>query len=109
MNSSLESIDLVEWVSKASLDKKNFREAVHIILTAISKSTALRTKMIIKGGMLMALRYESSRFTKDADFSTHELYEIGNEKELIAELEVQLSLAKQNFLMIQVAKFNVQN
>ena len=49
--------------------------------------------MIMKGGMLMALRYESSRFTKDADFSTRELYIQGNEKELIAELEVQLVIA----------------
>jgi hypothetical protein len=49
--------------------------------------------MIMKGGMLMALRYESSRFTKDADFSTREIYKQGNEEELISELEVQLSLA----------------
>lgn len=93
MNSPLESLDIPAWVAKASADKKNFREAVHIILTAIGQSTALRTKMIMKGGMLMALRYESSRFTKDADFSTRELYIQGNEIELIAELDAQLALA----------------
>ena len=93
MNNSFEYIDLAAWVRKASEDKKNFREAVHIILTAIGQSTALRTKMIMKGGMLMALRYESSRFTKDADFSTREIYTQGKEKELIEELEAQLSLA----------------
>lgn len=93
MNSSLQSLDVSAWVAKASADKKNFREAVHIILTAIGQSTALRTKMIMKGGMLMALRYESSRFTKDADFSTQELYIQGNEAELIAELDAQLALA----------------
>ena len=49
--------------------------------------------MIMKGGMLMALRYESSRFTKNADFSTREHYVQGNEIELIAELDAQLSLA----------------
>jgi hypothetical protein len=93
MNSPLESLDIPAWVAKASTDKKNFREAVHIILTAIGQSTALRTKMIMKGGMLMALRYESSRFTKDADFSTRELYVQGNETELIAELDAQIALA----------------
>jgi predicted nucleotidyltransferase component of viral defense system len=93
MNNSLESLDIPAWVAKASADKRNFREAVHIILTAIGQSTALRTKMIMKGGMLMALRYESNRFTKDADFSTRELYIQGNETELIAELDAQLALA----------------
>ena len=93
MNSPLESLDIPAWVAKAAADKKNFREAVHVILTAIGQSTALRTKMIMKGGMLMALRYESSRFTKDADFSTRELYVQGNETELIAELDAQLALA----------------
>ena len=93
MNSPLESLDIPAWVAKAAADKKNFREAVHIILTAIGQSTALRTKMIMKGGMLMALRYESSRFTKDADFSTRELYVQGNETELIAELDAQIALA----------------
>ena len=93
MNSPLESLDIPAWVAKAAADKKNFREAVHVILTAIGQSTALRTKMIMKGGMLMALRYESSRFTKDADFSTRELYVQGNETELIAELDAQIALA----------------
>ena len=55
MSKSLETIDLAAWVKKAPSDKKNFREAVHIILTAIGASTALRTKMVMKGGMLMAL------------------------------------------------------
>ncbi len=49
--------------------------------------------MVMKGGMLMALRYESSRFTKDADFSTRDLYVSGDEDELWAELDVQLALA----------------
>jgi predicted nucleotidyltransferase component of viral defense system len=92
MSESIETIDLAAWVSKASPDKKNFREAVHSILTAIGTSTALRTKMVMKGGMLMALRYESSRFTKDADFSTKSLYAEGDEQELLAQLDAQLAL-----------------
>ena len=43
--------------------------------------------------MLMALRYDSSRFTKDADFSTREKYAKGDEAALLAELDAQLILA----------------
>ena len=93
MSKPIETIDLTAWVEKAPPDKRNFREAVHIILTAIGTSTALRTKMVMKGGMLMALRYESSRFTKDADFSTKALYVSGDENELLTELDAQLALA----------------
>lgn len=93
MNEIIETLDLPAWVAKAPADKRSFREAVHIILTAIGGSTVLRTKMVMKGGMLMALRYESSRFTKDADFSTRALYVNGDEKELLGELDAQLALA----------------
>lgn len=93
MIEAIEKLDLAAWVAKAPSDKRNFREAVQIILTAIGTSTALRTKMVMKGGMLMALRYESSRFTKDADFSTKALYVKGDEKQLLDELDAQLALA----------------
>ncbi|SDZ70541.1 Nucleotidyl transferase AbiEii toxin, Type IV TA system [Variovorax sp. YR266] len=89
----LEEIDLPQWVSQAPADKRNFREAVHIILTAIGTSTALRSKMIMKGGLLMAIRYDSGRFTKDVDFSTREKYAAGMEQELIDELDQQLEVA----------------
>ncbi len=35
MSKSIETLDLASWVGKAPADKKNFREAVHIVLTAI--------------------------------------------------------------------------
>ena len=76
-------LDLASWVAKAPADKKNFREAVHIILAAIGASTVLRGNMILKGGMLMALRYDSSRFTRDADFSTTAKYAKGDEQKLL--------------------------
>jgi len=86
-------LDLASWVARAPADKKNFREAVHIILTAIGASTVLRGNMILKGGMLMALRYDSSRFTRDADFSTSSKYIKGDEQKLLEELGAQLTLA----------------
>jgi predicted nucleotidyltransferase component of viral defense system len=89
----IEELDLPAWVEKSTPDKRHFREAVHIVLTAISTSVSLRSTMVMKGGMLMAIRYDSSRFTKDADFSTREKYAKNAEHELIAELDQQLAAA----------------
>jgi hypothetical protein len=86
----IEELDLPAWVKAAPSDKKNFREAVHIVLNAISTSAALRSKMVMKGGMLMAIRYGSSRFTKNTDFSTVDMYKSGDEKAILAELDKQL-------------------
>jgi predicted nucleotidyltransferase component of viral defense system len=61
-----------DWVADAPQDNSTFRKAVHIILTAISSSEYLKPKMIMKGGILLAIRYKSSRFTTDIDFSTAE-------------------------------------
>jgi predicted nucleotidyltransferase component of viral defense system len=69
-----------EWVEAGSEDRKQFRQAVHTILFAIAGSDYLKPKMIIKGGMLLGIRYNSDRFTEDIDFSTSEKYsEINNE------------------------------
>ena len=59
------------WVASADNEnEKTFREAVHTILYAIASSTNLQPRMIMKGGILMAIRYETGRFTTDIDFST---------------------------------------
>jgi predicted nucleotidyltransferase component of viral defense system len=52
--------------------------------------------MIMKGGMLMAIRYNSTRFTKDADFSTEERYLQGDEKALLAELIKRIEVANES-------------
>lgn len=63
--------DLMEWIGEApTKELGEFRKAVHTILTAISTSDTLRPSMILKGGILLAIRYSSGRFTKDLDFST---------------------------------------
>jgi hypothetical protein len=58
---------------------------------------ALRTQMVMKGGMLMAIKYDSTRFTKDADFSTRDKYAKGDEAALLAELDAQLTLVNEQF------------
>lgn len=62
-------ININQWISRDPAQRA-FREAVHTILTAIAKTPNLQASMIMKGGVLLALEYQSSRFTKDIDFST---------------------------------------
>jgi predicted nucleotidyltransferase component of viral defense system len=93
---SVEELDVPAWVAKAEPKDRNFREAVHIILTAISASPELGSTMVMKGGMLMAIRYNSSRFTKDADFSTRHKYLEGNEAKLLEELNAQIDYANES-------------
>lgn len=66
----LEDYDIAEWVEQAADSQREFREAVHTILGAIANDPQLRANMVIKGGILLAVRYHSHRYTKDIDFST---------------------------------------
>lgn len=89
-DAKLSPVDLAAWVSRGDEQHRGFREAVHIVISAISDSAPLRTQMIMKGGLLMAIRYDSTRFTRDVDFSTREKYASGSEQALLAELDQQL-------------------
>lgn len=74
----MDDIKLEEWAaSEADLTRREFRQAIHLILRAIAQDRSLAPLMIMKGGILLAIRYKSSRFTTDVDFSTpHQLQEI---------------------------------
>ena len=85
--------DVDLWVAYAPQDRNEFRQAVHTILHAISESEYLKPKMIIKGGMLIGIRYKSDRFTEDIDFSTSEKYQDINTEEFQKELEDALLVA----------------
>jgi predicted nucleotidyltransferase component of viral defense system len=65
MESSIE-----KWVSESPPEQKEFRRAVQTILLAITMEPLLKDLMIIKGGILLAIKYQSGRFTKDIDFSS---------------------------------------
>ncbi|WP_210457396.1 nucleotidyl transferase AbiEii/AbiGii toxin family protein [Vibrio crassostreae] len=86
------SID--NWVENGPEDRKEFRQAVHIILQAISSSSYLKPKMIMKGGMLLGIRYQSSRFTEDIDFSTAEKLADIDQDEFESELNEALQVAE---------------
>ena len=69
--SDIQEYNIRAWVEKASTESnREFREAVHTILSAIAIDKCLKASMILKGGILLAIRYHSHRFTKDMDFST---------------------------------------
>jgi predicted nucleotidyltransferase component of viral defense system len=69
--SEIENHTIDEWVDLASTsENREFRQAVHTILAAISIHETLKTNMILKGGILLAIHYQSERYTKDIDFST---------------------------------------
>jgi len=68
---NIEQQDIEQWVEKApDSSQKEFRQAIHTILAAISSDPKLNASMVLKGGILLAIRYASDRFTKDIDLST---------------------------------------
>jgi predicted nucleotidyltransferase component of viral defense system len=69
--SEIVEYDISSWVEEASTERnREFRQAVHTILSAIATDENLKARMILKGGILLAIRYNSHRYTKDIDFST---------------------------------------
>lgn len=92
--SGLNEVDMEAWVAQAP-DKaqRAFREAVHIILESIGHSQQLHASMVMKGGLLMAIRYDSTRYTRDIDFSTTAPYVPAQAQALIKELEQNLAAA----------------
>ncbi|MBC2735917.1 MAG: nucleotidyl transferase AbiEii/AbiGii toxin family protein [Desulfobacteraceae bacterium] len=69
----MSSNDITQWVEAESDPRtRPFREAVHIVLIAISRLGNFKNKMVMKGGILLAIRYGSTRYTRDIDFSTEQ-------------------------------------
>ncbi|MDP3172669.1 nucleotidyl transferase AbiEii/AbiGii toxin family protein [Hydrogenophaga laconesensis] len=90
----LNEVDMEAWVQQApDKPQRGFREAVHIILESIGRSQHLHARMVMKGGLLMAIRYDSSRYTRDIDFSTTAPYVAVEAQELITDLEQHLGAA----------------
>lgn len=69
-------INLPLWVeAEAEPERHVFRQAVHLVLRAIAQSEVLAPAMIMKGGILLAVRYRSTRYTRDIDFSTSQRFQ----------------------------------
>jgi predicted nucleotidyltransferase component of viral defense system len=89
MSSSLSNIP--EWVGRAPISERNFRRAVHVVLVAIAGDRRLSNLLCMKGGILMALHYDSPRFTTDIDFSTPDSFTEEAETEVVALLTQRLA------------------
>lgn len=89
--------DIDEWVKKAQESSViEIRQAIHTVIVAVSNSIYLRDRMLIKGGVLLAIRFQGVRFTKDIDFSTYEQYAKFDEEMFLRELSDNLLLAVEN-------------
>jgi predicted nucleotidyltransferase component of viral defense system len=90
----MNEVEIDAWVAQAPQGQQGFREAVHIILDGIGHSQNLSAKMVIKGGLLLAIRYDSSRYTRDLDFSTRDKYTAESANVLLEELREGLVTAE---------------
>ncbi len=81
-------IDLAVWVEEEEEPaRRSFRQAIQLVLRAIAQAPNLSSIMIMKGGILLAIRYGSSRFTRDIDFSTSKRVQDVDIERLIAEIK----------------------
>lgn len=76
------SVSIESWVDKAKADPETYleRQATEVFLSTIGSIEPYKHQMFLKGGILMAVAYESPRNTGDIDLST-----IANPQEGIAE------------------------
>jgi hypothetical protein len=84
-------VEIENWIINSPDNAaKAFRQAVHIILLAISKSPNLRSMMIFHGGLLLTLKYSGVRYTKDLDFATANKRADIDEEAFLKELQQSL-------------------
>jgi predicted nucleotidyltransferase component of viral defense system len=85
-------IDLPAWVdAEQQPERRALRQAVRLVLRAIALSPTLAPIMVMKGGVLLAIRYQSSRFTIDIDFSTRRRFQDVHLPTLLASVEEALA------------------
>ncbi|MFH1540134.1 MAG: nucleotidyl transferase AbiEii/AbiGii toxin family protein [bacterium] len=88
------TFDFKNWIEEGKTeDEKELRQAAHTLFVAIGNSPSLNSNMIVKGGFLLVMKYKSTRYTRDIDFSTPDKYEKGCGEEIKRELDKRLVLA----------------
>lgn len=69
------SADFRAWVEAANgPGERALRQAIHTTVAAIAGNRHLHESSYLKGGILLALRYASTRYTTDLDFSNSSRY-----------------------------------
>jgi len=66
------SVSISEWVEKAKSNPVTYleRQAIEVFLSTLGMVEPYKNQMFLKGGILMAVAYESPRNTGDVDLST---------------------------------------
>lgn len=89
----IEEQSIQTWVAEASgEDQRQFRKAVHTILSGVANEPGLKESMVIKGGILLAIRYQSHRYTRDIDFSTDQILESVDKDEIAGKLNKSMAM-----------------
>ena len=95
--------NIEEWIDRAkNKDEKIFRQAIHLILLAISRDKSLSQNLIIKGGIALSLAYGSERYTTDLDLSSLDNMEVLSKEEL------ELKLSKQITAVVALSDYNLK-
>lgn len=86
------NIEIDDWINAAP-DKvqKEFRQAVHIVITAVAASPILPNHLVMKGGILLSIAHHGDRFTKDIDFSLSDAVADLPVETVVDELRVHLT------------------
>lgn len=84
--------NIEEWIDRAENDdEKKFRQAIHLILLAISRDKFLSQNLVIKGGIVLSLAYGSERYTTDLDLSSLDNMEVLSKEDLELKLSKQIT------------------
>lgn len=95
--------NIEEWIDRAENDdEKKFRQAIHLILLAISRDKFLSQNLVIKGGIVLSLAYGSERYTTDLDLSSLDNMEVLSKEEL------ELKLSKQITAVVALSNYNLK-
>lgn len=66
------------------------------MMLVISQADSLQTRMIFHGGLLLAIRFQGIRHTKDIDFVTSDKRSQLEEERFVAYLNEELAVACEN-------------
>ena len=71
MSDTVMKVDVAEWVERVRADPVAYqqRQTVEVVLNAIAAAAPQGAKMVLKGGILVGLAYDSPRQTTDIDLS----------------------------------------
>jgi len=88
-------VNVDDWIEQAENNNAEYRvrRVMKVILLAIASNDVLKDRMIIKGGVLLALGYKTARHTKDIDFSTDKVIQDEDPKEIVALIDKALKEA----------------